>query len=143
MRSRQLGFIIPGAEYVVLGLGVALALTLAASGFALHVMDEKITAANAKVTELSSALGKEEQSRQHFEDAASACSNSVDGYQRMAAAAKKEAAAKTEQAHADTKAANVTVQTLLAQQRPAGMDECTNARRLVDEELTRRATARK
>lgn len=141
MRSRQAGFFpIEGAAlYLVVGLAVALVLTIAGSSAAIWFLDRKLDAANDRAEKAAAALAKEEQSRKGFEAAASACSASV---QAMATRARN-AEARYNQADGErqglSKAVQSHIQAVLNRPRPAGMSECEAMKKELDDEIDYRA----
>ena len=142
-RNSQRGFLgLAGAQlYVMVGLAVALAMTVAGAGLAIAYMDSKVTAATDARIEAEKALGKEQQSRTQFEAAATSCSNKVKALYSASVANKAAAAAEKEAAANSARAVAQSVQQMLAEARPAGMDECTNAKRLANEAIDDRQVA--
>ena len=142
-RNAQRGFFgLAGAQlYVMLGLAIALALVLAGSAIALAYMDRKIDQANEARVDAEKALGKEQQSRAQFQATAKSCSDKTQALY-VASIANKAAAAKEKEAAANSaRAVAKSVQEMLAELRPAGMDECTNAKRLANEAIDDRQAA--
>ena len=139
LRRYQHGFIIPFSEYIVIGLAIALALTIAGSGLAIWFLDRKLEKAEEGRREAVSALAKEEQSRKGFEAVAAICSASTEKLERRAGAAEKALAASKGQSEALTGAVQAHIQALLTNSRKPGEGECDAMKRNLDEEIDLRA----
>lgn len=139
----QLGYnqrgVIEGAMlYLIVGLAVALAASLAAGAGTAWYLDGKVDQATARATKAEGARAAEEQSRLGFQAAAGACSASLDVLQKAGEARDRERAKALYASQEATATAEEEVKRLLQRTRPAGMDECTAARKELDDEVDRR-----
>ena len=137
-RSKQRGVLEGPMLYVMVGLGVALAASWAASGAAIWYLDGKVEKAQGEATEAKAARAKEQQSREGFQAAASACDAGVRGLQADAEAREAAWERRLNGSREETAQAEELVKAIIARQRPAGMDECTAARKELDDEVDRR-----
>lgn len=147
VRARaQLGFLfgLQGvAMYAVIGLAVALALTIAGSGMAIWYLDGKVEKAEKATRQAKEDLGREEQSRRQHEAAAVACSDSVEALARAGKAREDAFRQAMQVSRAATATAEKVINEVLTTTRPAGLDECGAMKKELDDEIDRRAAARR
>lgn len=125
-------------------MGYALAILAAISalgGVLSWNLSGKLDKARTEINSLHEALGKEQQSRRGFEGAAKQCSASIDLLKLEADATRKAAKAAQEQAAQARRSVEQRVQTILSEKRPAGLEECANAKRIADQAITDRNSA--
>ena len=142
LKRYQRGFI-PGATgvavYVIIGLAIALALTIAGSGMAIWFLDRKLEKAEEGRREAVSALAKEEQSRKGFQATAASCSAGTAALEARASTAEQKLAASKGQSEALTGAVQAHIRALLTAGRKPGEGECEAMKRNLDEEIDLRA----
>ena len=134
-RSRQRGFLSGIAMYVVIALGVALALSWAGAGIGFWFLDGKLEAANERATIATAALAKEEQSRKGFEAAAGACSASVGRLEARASAAEAAFAKRKGESEALTGVVQNHINAMLNRPRPEGLSICESMLKELDAEI--------
>lgn len=140
---RQKGFLAGPAMYLVIGLGVALALSWAGAGLAIWWLDRKVEAANEKATASESARAKEEQSRKGFQASAESCTASVTVLEKTAADALERYNKKAGESAGLSAAVQGHISAMLTRGRPPGMDECQAMKYELDAEIDRRAKGAK
>lgn len=141
---RVLGFALAGPMlYLVVALGVALALSWAGAGLAVWWLDGKLETANARATKAEAARAAEEQSRKGFQAAAGSCSASVAALERRAASAELAYTRKQGESQALSSAVQAHINALLNRPRPAGLSECDAMRGELDAEVDYRAARRR
>jgi hypothetical protein len=142
MRRYQRGFLgLAGLQlYAMIGMAVLLAATIAGAGLSVWYLDGKVTTANEERVKAETALGKEQESRAQFQATAKSCSDKTRALYAASVANKAAAAAEKAAAARSAEAVGQSVLQMLAEQRPAGMDECTNAKRQANEAIDDRQT---
>lgn len=127
--------------WVIVGLGVALALSWAGAGAAVWYLDGKLKAANEAKEAAIAALAKEEQSRKGFQASAASCTAGTAALEARAKAAEDRYAKQKGISDGLTAAVHGHIQAMLNRPRLPGEDECAAMKRLLNEEVDRRHPA--
>lgn len=96
-----------------------------------------IGAKEIEIRALEQAAGQEKESRAQFQSAAAICSQSVKDLASAGKKASLAAAAALADAKRSTAASNISIAEILAAPRPAGLDACQNAERILNAEIDR------
>ena len=139
--NKQRGFILGlqgMAMYLVIGLAIGWALTIAGSWMAIWYLDGKVDKAQKEAQQIAKDLGKETTSRKGFEAAAAACTAGVEAVEAEAARKVKDAERAAVVSRAATATAEITIRDILNRPRPQGLDECQATIKELDDEIDRR-----
>lgn len=126
------------AMYLVIAMAVLLVSSWAASAGAMWWLNAQAKTARSEATEAKAAQARETQARQGFQAAGAACSASVDAAKTRADAAEAALEAQAAAARSRTARTQTYIQSLLAAQRPAGLDECQAMQKELNDEIDHR-----
>lgn len=125
-------------KYLLLGMAIALALTVAGAGLAIWYLDGKLERANAALLAEERAHGHEIQARAQWQAQAVSCGKATLQREKLALAADGAYQKASAENRELSKAVQAHIQAMLSRPRTTGLNECQAMKEELDAEIDRR-----